>query len=132
MTTYPIKLSLEIDPIEGSDDEKALYIFQKLWASIPEEQLWIADENVSSIEARTGPSWMCRSGKEFTAPLPFAEALLELARFSSYRAGLLQFTSGARVFFSLMDEPRFSVRKIEVPTDGGTLSPAYTCELLER
>lgn len=131
MKNEKVDLSFHVEPLESIPSEKAQYIFQKLWASIPEEHLWIADENVDYLEARTGPSWMCRSGRHLTTPLQFDEALLELAKFQEFRAGMLSFSSGGRIFFNLMDEPKYTVRKIEIPMDGEILLPAFTCEVAD-
>jgi len=125
-------ISFEVEPLESAPADKARYVFLKLWASIPEEHLWLADEKVDYLEARTGPSWMCRSTRKLPAPLRFEDALLEFANFQSFRAGLLCLSSGGRVFFNLMDEPRYTVRKIEIPMDGEILAPAYTCEIVQR
>lgn len=132
MTDTQTDISLMVEPRESTPADKARYIFLKLWASIPEEHLWLADENVDYFEARTGPSWMCGSARKLTTPLRFEDALLEFAYFQSFRAGLLCLSSGGRVYFNLMDEPRYSVRKIEIPMDGEILAPAYTFETVQR
>ena len=132
MKDAPVEISFDVEHLEFTPAEKARYIFLKLWASIPKEHLWIADENVEYFEARTGPSWMCRSACKLTSPIAFEEALLEFANYQSFRAGMLCLSSGGRIIFNLMDEPRYTPRKIEIPMDGEILAPAYTCELIGR
>jgi hypothetical protein len=42
----PVEISIDDDYLEFTPAEKARYIFLKLWALIPKENFWIADENV--------------------------------------------------------------------------------------
>ena len=53
MKDAPVEISFDVEHLEFTQAEKARYIFLKLWASIPKEHLWIADENVEYFEARS-------------------------------------------------------------------------------
>lgn len=121
----------EIGPLQTSGEDKSESVFLKLWASIPEENLWLTDETVDLVEARTGPCWMCRSAPALRAPIRFEEALRELAKLHSFRAGMLSLSCGGRIYFNLSDLPAYTVRSITLPLDGEVLEPAYTCEILE-